>query len=211
MSRRKAKPTELVRGEPVVRSVLAATLAELAEAGYRGLRIEDVATRAGVNKTTIYRRWPTKEDLVGAAFRSITSDKLIIPNTGSLRGDLLAIARVMVESIDLPEGQSLFRVMAAEGPDSEIAAIVRSMVETDRQVWRAMFATHEARGELARGVDPAMLFDLMIAYLHHKRFAARMHVSEIELESFIDLLLLGVLHPDKRPTVAAPKRRAGSR
>ncbi len=210
MSRRKAKPTELVRGEPVVHRVLEATLAELAHAGYRGLRIEDVATRAGVNKTTVYRRWPTKADLVGAAFRSITSDKLVVPNTGSLRGDLIAIAQVMMESTGTPEGQSLFRVMVAEGPDSEIMAIVRAQVEVDRKAWRAMFEIHEARGELAPGVDPAMLFDLLISYLHHRRFALRAHVSEVDLESFIDVLLHGVLHPDKRPKAAAPKRRTAS-
>ena len=61
-----AKKRALVRGEPVVRGILAAALEELASAGYRALRIEDVATRAGVNKTTVYRRWPTKEDLVRA-------------------------------------------------------------------------------------------------------------------------------------------------
>jgi AcrR family transcriptional regulator len=48
----------------VVRGVMEATLAELALTGYGALRIEDVAVRAGVNKTTVYRRWPTKEELV---------------------------------------------------------------------------------------------------------------------------------------------------
>jgi AcrR family transcriptional regulator len=187
MSRRKAKPTELVH------------------AGYRGLRVEDVAARAGVNKTTIYRRWPTKEDLVGAAFRSMTGDKLVAPDTGSLRGDLLAIARGMIASASTPEGQSLFRVAVADGPDSEIMAIIRAQVETDRKVWRAMFEVHEARGELAQGVDSVMLFDILVAYLHHKLLADRTNLGEAELERFIDLLLLGALHPDKRP--AAAKRR----
>lgn len=205
--RTEKKPTELVRGEPVVRSVLAATLAELANVGYRGLRIEDVATRAGVNKTTIYRRWPTKEDLVGAAFRSMTGDKLVIPTTGSLRGDLLAIASRMVESASTPEGQSLFRVLMTEGPDSEIMDIVRTQTETDRAVWRAMFEVHSARGEFAPGVDPTILFDVLIAYLHQKLIADRTNLNEVDIGRLIEVLLLGVLHPDKRST-ATPKPRA---
>src|SRR5262245_16386487 len=57
----------LVRGEAVVRGILAAALEELARTGYGALRIEGVAARAGVNKTTVYRRWATKENLVRAA------------------------------------------------------------------------------------------------------------------------------------------------
>src|SRR5262245_2839968 len=81
----------LVRGEPVVRGILGAALTELARTGYGALRIEDVAARAGVNKTTVYRRWSTKEDLVRAALLSITNDRFTPPNTGSLRTDLLQI------------------------------------------------------------------------------------------------------------------------
>src|SRR6185369_2792274 len=111
----KRKPAKArARGEPVVRDVLAATLAELAGAGYAGLRVEDVAARAKVNKTTVYRRWPTKEDLVRAALLSMTAEVSEAPNTGSLRGDLLAIARVMVELTASAEMQGIARIMFAE-------------------------------------------------------------------------------------------------
>src|SRR5262245_66483 len=113
----------LVRGEPVVRGVLAAALEELGRTGYGALRIEDVAARAGVNKTTVYRRWPTKEDLVRAALLSITADQFVVPNTGSLRTDLLAIARGMVAMARSCEGQGLMRMLIAEGPDSELMTI----------------------------------------------------------------------------------------
>ena len=57
----------VVRGAPIVRRTLAAAVDELGRVGYVDLRVEDVARRAKVNKTTVYRRWPTKEDLVRAA------------------------------------------------------------------------------------------------------------------------------------------------
>src|SRR4051794_31864923 len=92
-ARRTTRPNDkrrpLVRGEPVVRGVLGAALEELGRRGYGALKIDDVAMRAGVNKTTVYRRWPTKEDLVRAALLSITADRFVIPDTGSLRSDLL--------------------------------------------------------------------------------------------------------------------------
>src|SRR5262249_40598485 len=75
------------RSERVVRAVLAATTAELGRVGYAALRMEDVATTAGVNKTTVYRRWPTKADLVGAAMRGLGAPAQPAPDTGSLRGD----------------------------------------------------------------------------------------------------------------------------
>ena len=60
------------RGEPVIRRALAATLRELARVGYAALRFEEVAGRAGVNKTTVYRRWPDKQALVRAALLSLS-------------------------------------------------------------------------------------------------------------------------------------------
>src|SRR6478735_8056513 len=121
------KKHEGVRGEAVVRDILAATRAERAEVGYRALRIENVATRAEVNKTTIYRRWPQKEDLVRAALLSITGEKMVPPNTGSLRGDLIALGRGIIAIQTSAEGQSLFQVFLSEGPDSELITIARSL------------------------------------------------------------------------------------
>jgi AcrR family transcriptional regulator len=85
--RRKLAP-RLERGEPVVRRVLQAALEELSTHGYAALRMEDVATRAGVNKTTIYRRWPTKEELVRNLLVSLAEkSRAELRDTGSLEGN----------------------------------------------------------------------------------------------------------------------------
>src|ERR1700748_1529336 len=107
----------LIRGEPVVQRVLAATMEELALVGYRALRVEDVAARAGVNKTTVYRRWPEKVELVRAALGCVADRKMVAPETGSLRGDLLALGRNMNQLFSSPQGQSVFRMLVAEGSD----------------------------------------------------------------------------------------------
>src|ERR1700761_7966036 len=104
---RTAGKTLPLRGEPVVRVILDAALEELARTGYGALRVEDVAARAGVNKTTVYRRWPTKEGLAPPAILSITSDTGGPPSTGSLRGDLVEIARRFVALAGSFQVQSL--------------------------------------------------------------------------------------------------------
>ena len=72
-------------------AVLGATADLLAEVGYEELTVEAVARRAGVHKTTVYRRWPTKPDLVADAARERSVQLVEVPDTGSLRGDLTAL------------------------------------------------------------------------------------------------------------------------
>ena len=72
--------------------------------GYASLRVEDVAARAGVNKTTIYRRWPAKSDLVIAALDALRDQTQIDPDTGSLReeGDSSPRASAVFRRTDPP-------------------------------------------------------------------------------------------------------------
>jgi AcrR family transcriptional regulator len=177
----------------VVRGVLEAALEELGQVGYGALRIEDVAARAGVNKTTVYRRWPTKEDLVRAALLAMTVDKFVAPNTGSLRSDLLEMARRMVAMTRTCEGQSLFRAVLAEGPGSELMAIAKSLRKVHEAVPRSVIEAAQARGELAPSIDPMMLFDVLVAAINRRLFMDREDIDDTYLDRLLDLLLLGAL------------------
>lgn len=203
-SQKKKRP--LARGEPVVRGVLEATLAELSTAGYGALRVEDVATRAGVNKTTVYRRWPTKEDLVRAALQSITVDHAVTPNTGSLRGDLLEIGRHIVARASSPEWQGIRRVLIAEGQNAELMAIAKVLREALEAVPRSVIEAAEARGEVERSADDSMLlFNVFKATVQHRILNERKEADEAFLNRVIDLLLLGALSPQGRaPSSGAP-------
>lgn len=217
-SKRKAgsrsKARALVRGEPVVQGVLAAAIAELARVGYGALRIEDVAARAGVNKTTVYRRWPTKPELVRAAFLSLAGERPEEPHTGTLRGDLLVILQRMVQIATSLEGQGLFRMMLAEGPNSELLAIGRSIKENFECVPRAVLDAAVARGEITLGTDPLLLFDVLAGAVHRRLFMEREKVDTAFLERLVDLLLHGALAPSARgeraPKKPEAKRRARS-
>lgn len=187
-----------MRGEPVVRGVLAAALTELARAGYHGFRVEDVAERAGVNKTTVYRRWPTKQELVRDALLSSAGETFAVADSGALRTDLLAIARRIVALADQPEYQGLFRMFVSGGDDAELLAIVRSLRATFELVPRERLAAAEARGEIAPGVDPTLLFDVLGAALNRRLFFERAAVDEAFLQRLVDLLLYGALAPNQR-------------
>src|SRR3954464_11362465 len=88
-----ARPRTGGRSARVVAEVLSATLEVFAEQGYAGFSVEAVALRAGVNKTTIYRRWPAKSDLLGAALFALRDEDPEPPDTGALREDLVQVLR----------------------------------------------------------------------------------------------------------------------
>jgi AcrR family transcriptional regulator len=193
------KKRPLTRGEPVVRGVLEATLAELSTVGYGALRVEDVATRAGVNKTTVYRRWPTKEDLVRAALQSITVDRAVTPNTGSLRGDLLDIGRLIVMRASSPEWQGIRRVLIAEGQNAELMVIAKELREAFEAIPRSVLEAAQARGEVEQGADSMLLFNVFKATVQHRILNERKEADEAYLNRLIDLLLHGALSPQRRP------------
>src|SRR3954464_11455406 len=85
-------------------AILRATYDLLGEAGYQGLRVDAVAARARASKATLYRHWPTKAGLVADAVRACKSVNDDAPDTGSLRGDLIAWFGVLAASINGEEG-----------------------------------------------------------------------------------------------------------
>ena len=114
--RRRRGPSSRVRD-----AAIAATLAELAEHGYSALSLEKVARRAGVNKTTLYRRWGTREELVLEAMLERAGEHIPVPDTGSLRQDLLQLARTAAANAATPEVAAMARVVASEsGRDSRL-------------------------------------------------------------------------------------------
>lgn len=150
------------RSERVVEQVLAATVAELAESGYRAFRMDAVSATAAVNKTTIYRRWPSRALLVAAAvewMRRFVHD-VPLPDTGSLERDLAEAFRRKVSFKGRVEGQAWARLLA-EKHDPEVDSIIGDAVEERSGAWYAMVTRAVARGELPRGTDPRLLLGMI--------------------------------------------------
>jgi len=146
-----------------VRRTLEATLDELARVGYASLRIEDVADRADVNKTTIYRRWPTKEALVRDALLSLAEgeDSFVVPDTGSLRGDLTVIIKRKLAFGRSPKGKAILRVVNEATPDDPLLAITRSLRANGEIVMLAVLERARARGTLRASVDTTLFVQLL--------------------------------------------------
>ena len=81
------------RGEILERAIYDATLAELREVGYLNLSMERVAQRARTGNASLYRRWASRAELVIDAVSSVVPERDELPDTGSVRGDLLALLR----------------------------------------------------------------------------------------------------------------------
>src|SRR6185295_14576396 len=104
--------------------------------------------RAEVNKTTVYRRWPEKTALVRDAL-GCQADRALAPvNTGSLRGDLLELARGMVRAFGTPQGRSMVRMLVTEGEDAELSDIKRALRREREPIRMTALASAVARGEL---------------------------------------------------------------
>ena len=172
-------------------AILRAVFEELAVVGYRALRIEDVAARAGVNKTTIYRRWPTKLALIQAALEAVRPDLAPAPDTGSIRGDLVEIGKRFVAQAGSVEGQCLFRVMAVELAESELREFVEKERKQGIKSQREIFDRAVARGELDPKTDMDLLFTTLMGGLHLKLFFLNERADEIHIIRIVDFLLNG--------------------
>lgn len=152
------------RSERVVQRVLEATVAELAESGYRTFRMDAVSAAAAVNKTTIYRRWPGKKQLVAAAvewMRRFVHD-VPLPDTGSLEQDLVEAFGRRVSFKDRIEGQAWARLLA-EKHDPDVSVVIGDAVKERSGAWYAMVTRAVERDELPKGTDPRLLLGMLRA------------------------------------------------
>ncbi len=148
-------------------SVLRATEAALAADGYDALCIEDVARRAGVHKTTVYRRWPSKAELVADTMRERSTKRVEVPDTGTLAGDLRALARAVVANIGSDDGFAITRnLLAATITSNAVADDMPKFWSERLQLTGDIVERAIARGELPDDVDANVLIETLIGPLY---------------------------------------------
>src|ERR1700729_1629689 len=158
------------RSERAHQAILDAANDLLEERGFVDLTIDEVAQRAGVSKPTIYRRWPTKGTLVFEAFSAGFLTGQPVPETGSLRGDLLAALRAFVRVVKgTVTGRTLVGLIAEVQRDPELAEIWRhGFVSRVRAQHRVMVDRAIERGEAASDTDPDVVLDLVFGAAYHR-------------------------------------------
>ncbi|MEV0611972.1 TetR/AcrR family transcriptional regulator [Nonomuraea sp. NPDC050404] len=155
------------RGAKVRAAVHAAALAELVDVGYAALTIENVAQRAGVHKTTVYRRWKDRESLLTDALAEHMALDVPVPDTGAIEGDLRALAHSLVRAYTSPTGQALLAAMFTGAAHLPEIAAARRHVFDDRLVRAAPVVTRAVeRGELPAGTDAAELLKTLAAPIY---------------------------------------------
>jgi len=167
------------RSARVREAILAATFDELVETGYAALSMEAVATRAGVHKTTVYRRWTTLDDLLLDALTSWSQEALPVPDTGSIDTDLLALGRELAEVLNDGIGRQIAAFVLTSGLRSpRLSEATRRYF--DHQALRAVPTVRKAvdRGELPEQCDANALLTTFRAPLFYRMVTTGDRIDE---------------------------------
>jgi len=184
----------VVRGRPrsvaCDHAILAAALGEYAERGLEGMSVDAVAARAGVSKATIYRRYPSKIELVVAAAFTLASEVAVKPDTGSLRGDLTASLRNLRKMLDDPELGSATRMLVVDAIRyPELAAMHAEFVRGRRQGTFEAFERAIARGEMRADVDFEFVADQLGGPLFYRHLVLHERVDDAYIDAVVDNLI----------------------
>ncbi|MFB7337999.1 TetR/AcrR family transcriptional regulator [Streptomyces adustus] len=181
-------------------AILAATRQALVELGWSKLALGDVATRAGVAKTTLYRRWSGKNELVVDAVAELF-DELRLPDRGSLAADIEGVVLQFAAILARPEAKSgLMAVVAESTRDDALRERIRtSIVERQKRLVLAGRARAQVRGELPPETDPEesartvdLIFDMVAGAVVHRTLVSAEPADEEWVRSFTRVLLLGL-------------------
>jgi AcrR family transcriptional regulator len=152
-------------------AILSATLDVLRERGYVGLTVASVIERSGVSSATLYRRWPTKQDLVAAAITSITTPS-VDTDTGSLPGDIAAFVRDVAKTI-AARGEFMNRLSIDLKSDANLCATLREKLLAPRLAdLQSILGRAVERGELPKQKAPSadVALSLIIGPVYHRAF-----------------------------------------
>jgi AcrR family transcriptional regulator len=184
------------RSEQADRAILQAAAELLAERGLAGMSIEEVAARAGVGKTTIYRRWTSRGTLALDAFLAEFQGQQPLPDTGTLHDDLLAALRNWIRSVTATSAGPVLASLIAEAQrDPVLAASWRErVVERLRDQHKIMLDRAVARGEIPAETDYEVALDLMFGAAYHRLLHGHQPLTDQFAEQVIRYLVAGLQH-----------------
>jgi AcrR family transcriptional regulator len=190
---RKRKVVEpQIRGQAFTQAVLVATLNELAERGFERLSIPQVAVAAGVNKTSVYRRWPDKSALVREALAIAVNHHGDVPDTGTLRGDLVELAKRVAAFMQSRVGTALIRIMLAQGENLEMRALaVSAYAGASKEAPWLIIQRALKRGELNLQVDPSLMLFTIAGAIMHRVFVEQSSATDTYIAQVVDMVLSG--------------------
>ncbi len=165
------------RSEAADHAILSATLDLVAELGYGGLTMAAVIARSGVSSATLYRRWPTKQQLVAAALASLHPEITDV-DTGSLEGDIAAMVESLAATVSVRREDLAEDVAVELRRNPEFRAAVNEKFLAPRVAsMRAVLERARARGELASDIDHETVLSLVSGPLQHRSFVLGLPIT----------------------------------
>ena len=180
------------RSNRVQAAVFGATFQLLEEAGYEKLSMALIAERAGIHETTLYRRWKSKEQLILDALNQHLAQEIPVPDTGTLRSDLVTVLQSLGLFLQSKGGQALFQTAVATLHLPELRAFRQEHWRRRCANLKILFERAIIRGELAPQVDYQFLLEMLSGIIYMRLFVVNEPVDEMLAEQVVDLILAGV-------------------
>jgi AcrR family transcriptional regulator len=174
------------RGAVLDAAILEATIAEIEETGYANLRMEHISERAKASKASLYRRWPSKVELVMTALYDLLPDPADAADTGSLRGDLLVLFRDAAAVFVGPAGIALRGLLSDALRDPQLAAQFRAYTRGNGM--RAMHNAVRRAGERGELVVESITARQLEAGLALMRFHFLTHDGPVPDEVIVEIV-----------------------
>lgn len=183
------------RGATLESALLDATWQLLLDNGYDELTYDEVATRAKTSRAVLYRRWPTKVELVRAAVtRALTQDRIEVPNTGNLRDDAIAALRQLNQTRIRVGLQLAARLNGYYDETGTTLLDLGSTVVGDRgPIFDELLARADRRGEIHLAAVPTRVRHIAMDLFRHEALITRRPVDETVIESIVDDVFMPLL------------------
>jgi len=166
----------------------------LAEVGYDRMTMDAIAAQAKAGKSTIYRMWPDKPKLVAEALKTHFGAEVEAPDTGSLRGDLMALMESACKMIDSEAGEVIVGVVTAAAHDAELAQVLNQAMFADKEkVYAELVRNAAARGEIRADTDPIIVHDVIHSMISGRRLWNRGPLDDEFVRYVVDDLLIPAL------------------
>jgi AcrR family transcriptional regulator len=192
------QPVRRGRGRPrdpkTDERIIEAAAELLRQRGFERMTVDEVAAKAGVGKATVYRRWPSKDDLAVAAMERLYSVEMPQPDTGSIRTDLAESYRAVLAFVGSPQGSAYLKMSIAESVrDERIAALYRRATERAESQAREMYVRAMERGEIRTDVDLDCCVQWLGGLIAVRAITNRPLPTLEDVPRLVDLSIRGIL------------------
>lgn len=161
----------------------------IAEHDVSGVSVDMIAAKTGVSKPTLYRRWPSRDDLIVAAM-AVLEYPHASPDAGSLRDDLASLLDTLVEFLSKPDGGKVYAsFINAAIRNPKLAAINREVTSRARSQYEVVIERAIQRGDIAPDVSITVLVDALISPFIYKRLAEDKSPEREDVGRILDLIL----------------------